>query len=133
MKIIVYFEDIKAQEGEISDALREELEHYYWTLAMEMGEEAHQDFDLAGIAIIAVFEEGDSIHHMPMTGMTAKTITLLESIPEFIDEINLQGEIWYRLILILSADVGRVIYIPKSLVTLELKAWIDRWKEVSNG
>lgn len=33
----------------MSVAQQRELEHYYSEIAMEMGEEAHQDFDLAGI------------------------------------------------------------------------------------
>lgn len=126
MKTIETYNAIKALKGDLSDALQRELD-------LEMGEEAYQAFDLAGIAIIAIFEAGDNIHHMPLLGMTQETITLLETIPEFIDEITLDGAIWYRLILILSADVGRVIYIPKVLVPTELENWIETWKEDIRG
>ena len=133
MKIITKWEHIKQLEGVISDALREEIKHYYRGLALEMGEKAVKAFDMVGIGIIAVWEVGDDISNLPSIGMTVETITLLEAIPEFIDEINLDNEIWYRVTLILSADVGRVIYIPQSLVAIELEAWIVTWKEASNG
>ncbi len=133
MKTIETYNAINALKGDLSDALQRELDHYYRELALEMGEEAYQAFDLAGIAIIALFEAGDNIHHMPLLGMTKETITLLETIPEFIDEIILDDEIWYRLILILSADVGRVIYMAKALVPAELEDWINTWKEDTRG
>lgn len=129
MKIITKWEHIKQLEGVITDALREEIKHYYRGIALEMGEEAVEAFDMVGIGIIAILEAGDDISNLPSIGMTIQTITLLEAIPEFIDEINLVGEIWYRVTVILSADVGRVIYIPKSLFTEELETWIDTWKE----
>ena len=62
--------------------------------------------------------------------MTTETTTLLECIPEFDDEVFIGYEKYYRIIIILSADVSRVIYISNKFVTKELRTWIDKWKEV---
>lgn len=128
MKIITKWNHILELEGGISDGLQQEIRDYYTTIAMEMGEETVETFDMADIGIIAILEASDDYMNLPLIGMTIETTTVLESIPEFVDVLIIEDEIWYRVTIILSADAGRVIYMPNSLVTGELKAWIAKWK-----
>lgn len=129
MKTITNWNQLQALK-EIEAPLKAELEQYFKDLVTEMlDEEDYMNHDIGYIGPIAILEAGDNINHLPMLGMTEETVTLLESIPEFIDTLNIGGKTYYRIIIILSADVGRVIYTPESLVTGQLKTWIEEWKE----
>lgn len=129
MKIITNWNQLQALKG-IEAPLKAELEQCFKELVTEMfDEEDYLNHDIGYIGPIAILESEDNINHLPMLGMTEETVTLLESIPEFIDTLNVGGRTYYRIIIILSADVGRVIYIPDSLVTGQLRTWIEEWKE----
>lgn len=129
MKTITNWKQLQALEG-TSEPLKAELERYFIELVTEMlDEEEYLDHDISYLGPIAVMESSDNINHLPELGMTESTVTLLESIPEYIEEVIIAGEAYYRIIIILSADAGRVIYINQSLVTGQLKTWIEKWKE----
>ena len=133
MKIITNWNQLQSLEG-VSKPLKAELERYFKELGTGMlDEEDYLNHDISYLGPIAVLESTDNINHLPELGMSEETVTLLESIPEFIDTLSIGGESYYRIIIILSADVGRVIYTPKSLVTGAFETWVDTWKEESHG
>jgi len=133
LKIITNWNQLQALEG-VGESLKAELERYFIELVTEMlDEEDYKNHDISYLGPIAVLEATDNINHLPELGMTEETVTLLESIPEFIDTLYIGGETYYRIIIILSADVGRVIYTPETLVTGAFKTLVDTWKEESNG
>ncbi len=117
MKTITNWKQLQALEG-TSEPLKAELERYFIELVTEMlDEEEYLDHDISYLGPIAVMESSDNINHLPELGMTESTVTLLESIPEYIEEVSIVDEAYYRIIVILSADAGQVIYINQSLVT----------------
>jgi len=90
---------------DIKEYLREELKRYFIELVTEMlDEEDYINHDISYLGPIAVLEPSDNINHLPQIGLTEDTVTLLESIPEYIEDVALEGELYYRIIIILSAD-----------------------------
>ncbi len=129
MKTITNWKQLQALEG-IREPLKTELERYFKELVTQMlDEEDYLNHDISYLGPIAVMEASDNINHLSELGMTESTVTLLESIPEYIEEVSIGGEPYYRIIIILSADAGRVIYVNQSLVIGRLKNWIEKWKE----
>lgn len=131
MKTITNWTQLQHLEGEINDALKAELEEYFKELVTEMLEEDYQNHDISYIGPIAIVDYEDNLHHLPKIGMTSDTMTLLESIPEYIDTLNIGGEIYYRIIILFGGDAGVVIYVPEEIKQGQLANWIDTWKEES--
>lgn len=131
MKTITNWKQLQTLASLIDKPLKKELESYFIELVSELpDEEDYLIHDIEYFAIIGVFEASDDINDLKELGMTSETTTLLECTPEFVDEVFIGDEKYYRIIIILSADVGRVIYISNRFVTKELRTWIDTWKEV---
>ena len=131
MRLITNWKQLQALEILIDELLKKELESYFIEFVSELpDEEDYLTHDIEYFAIIGVFEASDDINDLQKFGMTTNTTTLLECIPEFVDEVFIGDEKYYTIIIILSADVGRVIYISNRFVTNEFRTWIDTWKEV---
>jgi len=130
LKTITSWNQLEALEN-IDELLKAELKRYFKELVTEMLDEPeYKNHDISYIGPITILESTDDINHLPQLGMTESTVTLIESIPEYIEEVTLGDKTYYRIIIILSADVGRVIYAPEVMVTGALEAWILQWKEV---
>lgn len=129
MITIKSFTELMTLENKLSEPIFSELKGYYKEIMTAfLGDENCIDTSFEDIGIIAILEDADDIHHLPEINMTEETIPLLESLPEFVDEIELEDGIWHRCTIILSASDGIVLYIPESKNKDELKDWIQKWK-----
>jgi len=134
MITITNWNQLQKLDGQIKADLKAELEVYFKELVTEMlDEEDYLNHDISYLGPIAIYEPEDDPQHLPKIGMTSDTMTLIEAIPEYIDTLDIGGETYYRIIILLGGDTGVVIYAPDSLEIEELHTWIDQWKEDDNG
>lgn len=92
MKTITNRKQLQALDG-ISEPLKAEQERYFIELVTEMlDEKDYLNYDISYLGPIAVIEVSDDINHLPGLGITESTITLRESIPEYIEEVLIGGE-----------------------------------------
>lgn len=89
MKVITSWNQIQ-QLDNITPSQKSELKRYFKELVTEMLDEPdYKHHDIGYVGLIAVMESNDDIHHLPLLGMTQETVTLLESIPEYIDALTI--------------------------------------------
>ncbi len=130
MQVFESYEQIK--KSDVLDSLLKSymLDDVKKIISSMVEVENYKSYNFSHFCLYAVLESNDNIENLKEIGMTRETITLLESIPEFIDTIVLGNNEYERVVLVLSEDTGRVIYIPRVLVRYRLDIWVKKWKEV---
>lgn len=113
MLIIKKWQDIEALKGKISDALQQELFEYYRTIILQgIGERDYESIELTNIGKLSVLEIEEEL-----LGIFTET-------PEFVDELDLDGEKFLRVTILFGESDGVVLYVPELHWTVELKAWV---------
>ena len=132
MIAIANWEELLALDERMDTPIYMEMKRYFKELITEMFDEPeYKTYDLTDFGKVSVLEDCDDIENLPEIGMTEDTMTMLESIPEYIEVVTLEGHRWYRCVIIFGADSGVVIYVPEELKQGQLANWIDTWKEES--
>lgn len=134
MKVFVTWNELMELEEKLEKNIFSELKRYFIELMTEMlDEEDFESYDVSEVGKISVLESGDELAHLPDIGMTEETMTVLESIPEYVEPVRLSSGLWYRVVIIFGDSGGVVIYVPDEMVTGDFEIWINEWKEEEHG
>ncbi len=126
MIAIYKWSELTELEGKVEEHLLEELKSFYIeVMTVFLCYTDYINNNMAGVGKIAIFEKDDNVNNLPAIGLTEDTLTMLEYIPEFIDEITIADEVWYRCTIIFGAFGGGVVYVPESLAKGKLGEWIN--------
>lgn len=130
---ITNWNELIALENKLGESILSELKRYFIELVTEiMDESDYLNYSLDEIGKIAVLEETDDINNLPAIFLTEDSSTLLDSLPEFVDEIELDDGTWHRCIIILGDCYGVVLYVPELPNKDRLMNWIKEWKGGEN-
>lgn len=125
MKIITEWVQLQDLEESIDHALLEELKSYFKSIVTEMLEEDdYLSYDISEVAKIAVLETGDDIDHLPEIGFYEETIMLTESIAEFVDPLEIEGQSYCRIFVLLNDAEGVIIYAQINSLGEVFEKWV---------
>ena len=129
MKIINRWKTIEEYENcnALSSELLEEIKAYYKFLVDNLPEkEDYKSYFLGNIGGIVVLEKDDLLSHLPKIGMDVGTGGLYGTFPEFIDTLNLNGRVFFRITIIQGDNFGWVVYVEKDTHGKRLEDLINK-------
>jgi len=99
-----------------------------------MGED-HLTYDFTEIGKIAILEPSDDINHLPEIGFYSDTMFLLDKTVEAVDDVLIEGILFYRVTILLNDAEGVVLYVQSKVHGEEMEEWIKQGKEdmICNG
>lgn len=128
MKVTTW-QGIEALEKILDKSLMIEIKAYFKEfVTIHLKERDYKNYNLSDIARIAILEKSDNINHLSQLGMTQRTMTLTQFIPEFVDPIKVGKEDYYRITVLLNDNEGIVLFVSKQIVKGELRRWIKKWQ-----
>jgi hypothetical protein len=125
LKIITEWQHIKVLEDVIEQSLIDELRSYFKEIVTEMlSEEDYENYDITEVGKMAVLEVGDAIDNLPEIGFYDETIRLTESISEYVERVEIDEEIYYRILVLLNDAEGVIIYAKANTHGDEFENWV---------
>lgn len=90
-----------------------------------------EDFRLEVSGFLVVFEKGDNLRDQSVVGLYQETNGLLGCLPEFIEMHVHEGEVWYKVVTVISNDFGYIYYIQRKVVEKddEILVWLEENSE----
>ena len=119
----------------IPEGFKEEIQTFFKELVHgNMGED-HLTYDFTEIGKIAILESLDELTHLPEIGFYSGTMLLLDKIIEAIDDVLIEGILYYRVTMLLNDAEGVVLYVESEIHGEEVEEWIRQGKEdmICNG
>ncbi|MGO0063488.1 hypothetical protein ACTID9_26390 [Brevibacillus fluminis] len=92
------------------------------------------DFDGADMAFtldlhgfMVVLEKGDNLRDLSIVGLNRLNGGLLGSLPEFIEKVEYDQELWYKIVVIYTNEYGMAFYLPEVAITddEEIQTWLE--------
>ncbi|MCM3625596.1 hypothetical protein M4D70_25835 [Brevibacillus borstelensis] len=86
-----------------------------------------ETFTLDVYGYMVVLEKGDNLRDLSVVGLDRKTDGLLGSFPEFVDKIERQGEVWFKVVCVLTNEYAMAYYVPLEAAAndIELLNWLN--------
>jgi hypothetical protein len=122
------------QKGQVFSAtfisfLEEEFEGLKEAFSFE---EDSQEFALDHNGFICVLEKGDNLYDLSVVGLSRKEGGLLGSLPEYVDRIGRDNEVWYKIVCVFTNDFAGAFYLQENDVPDErIREWFDGQTEMS--
>ena len=128
MRVIKSEEDIhllKKHEVLEEEHLKE-VEEYFEQLYQALGRgEAYEEFRLDWPEGFIVFvEEGDNLRDLSTVGLNFGDGGLLGSMPEYVEEIKMEGSNLYKVSVLLDNECVMTYYVKKGHLDEEVEGWL---------
>ncbi|AWI03122.1 hypothetical protein [Clostridium drakei] len=121
--------DVLKKANVINQKYMEVVEKQFMNLYKNLGEEGIllNEFSLTDEGEIILLEIGDNLRNLSVIGLDP-TGGLLEVIPEFINEIEIEESILYEVIIAYNNQFAITLYVPAAIVDKEIMEWIEEYK-----
>lgn len=122
-------------KSNISEGFKSDIKTFYKELIHDNMGEDHLTYDFTEIGKIAILEPSDDINHLPEIGFYSDTMFLLDKIVEAVDDVLIEGILFYRVTILLNDAEGVVLYVQSKVHGEEMEEWIKQGKEdmICNG
>lgn len=93
-----------------------------------------EDFTLDMYGFMVVLEKGDNLRDLSVVGLHRENSGLLGSLPEFVEKIELESTLWYKVVVIYTNEYGMVFYVPNEAVAddEEIQKWLEENTNVTS-
>ena len=129
--------DLLARVNGISPGLATHLKEYLDSLQSQLEEMEPNTYEVAkDVGYIVILEPGDNVMDLDYIGLNPADKGLLGCIPEWIEQATFDGQVYYRICVLLGDSFGLTIYSRKGSLEQEIEQWfhyaINTWGDDCN-
>lgn len=112
-------------DEKLDNELEANIYDYLELLQEELDEFAPGEFKVEDTGQVVILEAGDDVRDLAAIGLNKEDRGILGAIPEWMDQVCLDGISYYRFLVIYNDSFGTTFYCPAGVFDEEVERWLQ--------